>query len=118
MRWKRREPGESKPGTDAAASVPRSVTGPAYGVGMQVIVRLDRSRFPDTLIEDPIGVIVAPGEFSGSALYAPTSVREAVWQVAFEEPFFGLDGSGPHDSAKVPQSLLEAAPTPDANRDA
>ena len=114
MLWKRREPGEPKPGADAAASAP----GTAYGVGVQVIVRLDRRRFPDTLVEDPIGVIVAPGEFSGSALYAPTTVREAVWEVAFEEPFFGLDGSGPHATAKVPQSLLEAAPMPDSARPA
>ena len=31
----------------------------ALGVGVQVIVHLDRTRFPDSLIDDPIGVIVA-----------------------------------------------------------
>ncbi|MDJ0349238.1 hypothetical protein [Cryobacterium sp. PH29-G1] len=81
-----------------------------FGVGVQVIVRLDRSRFPDSLIDDPIGVIVAAGESEGSGLYAPTVVRERFWIVRFEEPFFGLDGSGPHDSARIPQSFLEAAP--------
>ncbi len=77
---------------------------------MQVIVRLDRTRFPDSLIDDPIGVIVAAGESEGAGLYAPTVVRERFWVVQFEEPFFGLDGSGPHDSARIPQSFLEAAP--------
>lgn len=81
-----------------------------FGVGVQVIVRLDRTRFPDSLVEDPIGVIVAPGELTGSSFYVPTTVREPVWEVAFEEPFYGLDGSGPHDSSKIPQSFLEVAP--------
>jgi hypothetical protein len=81
-----------------------------FGVGVQVIVRIDRSRHPDALIDDPIGVIVAAGESEGSALYAPTVVRERFWIVRFDEPFFGLDGSGPHDSARIPQSFLEAAP--------
>jgi len=85
-------------------------TGGNFGVGVQVIVRLDRARFPDSLTEDPIGVIVAPGELTGSSFYVPTTVREAVWLVAFEEPFYGLDGSGPHESAKVPESRLVAAP--------
>ena len=73
-------------------------------------MRLDRTRFPDSLIDDPIGVIVAAGESEGAGLYAPTVVRERFWVVQFEEPFFGLDGSGPHDSARIPQSFLEAAP--------
>ncbi|MDH6237456.1 hypothetical protein [Cryobacterium sp. CG_9.6] len=81
-----------------------------FGVGVQVIVRLDRARFPYSLIDDPIGVIVAPGELTGSSFYVPTTVREAVWEVQFDEPFAGLDGSGPHASAKVPESHLEAAP--------
>ena len=82
----------------------------AFGVGMQVVVRLDRSRYPDSMIEDPVGVITAPGELVGSALYAPVVGREAIWVVHFEEPFWGLDGSGPHESARVSQRSLEAAP--------
>lgn len=89
---------------------PAAGSGVRFGVGVQVLVRLDRTRFPDSLAEDPVGVIVAPGELTGAAFYAPTTRREAVWQVQFEEPFYGLDGSGPHDSAVVPQSLLDAAP--------
>ena len=84
--------------------------GAGFGVGVQVIVHLDRTRFPDSLIDDPIGVIVAPGETEGAGLYAPTVVRERFWVVQFEQPFFGLDGSGPHESARIPQSFLEAAP--------
>ncbi|MDJ0337186.1 hypothetical protein [Cryobacterium sp. PH31-O1] len=82
----------------------------AFGVGVQVVVHLDRTRFPDSLIDDPVGVIVAPGESEGAGLYAPTVVREKFWVVRFEEPFVGLDGSGPHDSARIPESFLEAAP--------
>jgi len=95
--WKRREPDDS-------------AKGPGLGVGVQVVVRLDRSNYPDAVIDDPVGVIVAAGEAEGSALYVPTARREAVWIVRFEEPFFGLDGSGPHESARVPQGYLEAAP--------
>jgi hypothetical protein len=94
---------------DAQAAVPTGAAG-AFGVGMQVVVRLDRSRYPDSLVEDPIGVITAPGELVGSALYAPVVGKEAVWVVHFEEPFYGLDGSGPHESARVSQRSLEAAP--------
>ncbi|PXA67863.1 hypothetical protein [Cryobacterium arcticum] len=82
----------------------------AFGVGMQVVVRLDRSRYPDSLVEDPIGVITAPGELVGSALYAPVVGKDAIWVVHFEEPFYGLDGTGPHESARVSQRSLEAAP--------
>jgi hypothetical protein len=82
----------------------------AFGVGMQVVVRLDRARYPDSMVEDPIGVITAPGDLVGSALYAPVVGKEMVWVVTFEEPFFGLDGTGPHESARVPQRSLEAAP--------
>lgn len=84
--------------------------GATFGVGVQVIVRLDRTRFPEAIIDDPIGVIVAPGEAEGAGLYAPTVVHERFWVVWFEEPFVGLDGSGPHESARIPQSFLEAAP--------
>jgi hypothetical protein len=98
--WKKRP-------TDAPADAGATV---AFGVGMQVVVRLDRSRYPDSMIEDPVGVITAPGGMVGAALYAPVVGKEAVWIVHFEEPFYGLDGSGPHESAKVSQASLEAAP--------
>ncbi|TFD73941.1 hypothetical protein [Cryobacterium fucosi] len=81
-----------------------------FGVGVQVVVRLDRSRHPDSGTPDPSGVIVAGGDMEGAALYAPVTLREAVWVVQFDEPFYGLDGSGPHESARVAQSYLDAAP--------
>jgi len=93
-----------------AADPTATGSAPAFGVGMQVVVRLDRSRYPDSMAEDPIGVITAPGELVGSALYAPIVGKEAIWVVEFEEPFYGLDGSGPHESARVAQGSLEAAP--------
>ncbi|QYF75108.1 hypothetical protein [Cryobacterium sp. PAMC25264] len=101
MAFFKRRPVDAPDTTGAAA---------AFGVGMQVVVRLDRSRYPDSMIEDPVGVITAPGELVGSALYAPVVGREAIWVVHFEEPFWGLDGSGPHESARVSQRSLEAAP--------
>ncbi len=81
-----------------------------FGVGVQVVVRLDRGNYPDSHAPDPSGVIVAGGDMEGAALYAPVTLREAVWVVQFDEPFYGLDGSGPHESARVTQSHLEAAP--------
>ncbi|GAA3869073.1 hypothetical protein GCM10022381_10510 [Leifsonia kafniensis] len=93
--------------TDSSTSTP---AGTGFGVGVQVVVRLDRSRFPDTEISDPVGVIVAPGEMMGAAFLAPVSAREPIWEVQFDEPFFALDGSGPHESVKVPESLLSIAP--------
>lgn len=97
--WKRREPAP-----DGAAS--RAV----FGVGMQVVVRLDRTRYPESMVDDPIGVIVGAGDSDGAALYAPVSGRDAIWTVQFDEPFYGLDGSGPHLSARVVQASLEPAP--------
>ena len=84
--------------------------GGIFGVGVQVVVRLDRSRYPESTIEDPVGVIVAPGEHVGSALYVPITHSEVMWEVQFNEPFYGLNGSGPHASAVIPQRFLEAAP--------
>lgn len=98
--WRRR-------GSDG---VPASHAGTGFGVGVQVTVRLDRTRYPDTAILDPVGVIVAPGEMLGTAFFAPIATREPVWEVQFEEPFIGLDGSGPHTTARVPESQLEIAP--------
>lgn len=63
-----------------------SHAGTGFGVGVQVVVRLDRSNYPGTLILDPAGVIVAPGETLGAAFFAPLSRREPVWEVQFEEP--------------------------------
>lgn len=112
--FKRRPAGApaADPAAGSAASNRVAEPGAAavFGVGMQVVVRLDRSGFPDSAIEDPIGVITAPGELVGSALYAPVVGKDAVWVVHFEEPFLALDGSGPHESARVAQRSLEAAP--------
>ena len=48
---------------------------------------------------------------AGETPYAPPTADDPSWIVEFEEPFTGLDGSGPHASAKVPERLLELAPT-------
>ena len=93
--------------TDSSAATP---AGTGFGVGVQVVVHLDRTRFPDSEISDPIGVIVAPGEMTGTAFFAVVSPREPIWEVQFHEPFFALDGTGPHESVKVPESLLSIAP--------
>jgi hypothetical protein len=113
--WKRREPaaaGAAAPaseGTVGSAGA-AGAAGAVFGVGMQVVVRLDRSRHPESMALDPSGVIIAPGGPDGAALYAPVSGREAVWEVQFDAPFFGLDGSGPHFSARVAEGSLDPAP--------
>ena len=91
---------------DGAAREPRSM----FGVGAQVIVQLDRSAYPDSMVEDPVAVIVASGEGHGSGLFAPASTRDTVWEVRFEVPFYALDGSGPFDTARVRESSLAHAP--------
>ncbi|WP_346231857.1 hypothetical protein [Parafrigoribacterium mesophilum] len=82
----------------------------AFGVGAQVIVHLDRTDGRGFLQEDPVGVIIAPGRTLGETPYAPPTADDPSWIVEFEQPFTGLDGSGPHSSAKVPERLLELAP--------
>jgi hypothetical protein len=81
-----------------------------FGVGAQVIVRLDRTDGRGFLQEDPVGIIIAPGRTLGEIPYAPPTADDPSWIVEFEQPFTGLDGSGPHASAKVPERLLELAP--------
>jgi hypothetical protein len=83
---------------------------PGLGVGAQVIVRLDRGDGLGLFLEDPVGIIIAPGRTLGETPYAPPTADDPSWIVQFEEPFTGLDGSGPHASAKVPERLLDLAP--------
>ena len=91
---------------NGAAGEPRSM----FGVGAQVIVQLDRSAYPDSMVEDPVAVIVASGEGHGAGLFAPASTRDAVWEVRFDMPFYALDGTGPFDTARVRESSLAHAP--------
>lgn len=97
---------EPNPAADGQESASASV----FGVGAQVIVRLDRSAYPDSTMQDPSAVIVASGDLTGGGLFAPTSIRDAVWVVEFDEPFYALDGSGPFETARVASSSLSAAP--------
>ncbi|MFT2816025.1 hypothetical protein [Leifsonia sp. A12D58] len=108
MIWKRGK-SQAEPTTETverAVGDPRSV----FGVGAQVIVRLDRHAYPDSMIEDPIAVIVSSGEGHGAGLFAPATTRDPIWEVRFETPFFALDGSGPFDTARVRESSLAHAP--------
>lgn len=77
---------------------------------MQVVVRLNRSNSAFVPQYDPIGVIVAPGQELGTVYWNPPTADDPSWIVEFEEPFYGLDGSGPHESARVPERMLELAP--------
>lgn len=88
----------------------RRPQGRTFGVGAQVIIHLNRSEGAWPPQDDPVGIIVAPGEELGVMYWAPPSTQEQSWVVEFEEPFYGLDGSGPHDSARVPEKFLELAP--------
>lgn len=75
-----------------------------------MIVRLNRTESFWPPQDDPIGVIVAPGFELGTIYWAPPTADDPSWLIEFEQPFHGLDGSGPHTSAKVPERLLELAP--------
>ena len=108
MIWKR-DKSPVEPNTDLGdgdAGDPRS----GFGVGAQVVVRLDRHAYPDSMIEDPVAVIIASGEGHGAGFFAPTATRDPIWQVRFEMPFYALDGTGPFDTARVKQSSLSPAP--------
>ena len=88
----------------------RRPQGGMFGVGAQVIVHLNRSDGAWPPQDDPIGIVVAPGEELGTMYWAPPATQEQSWWVQFEQPFYGLDGSGPHTSARVAEKFLELAP--------
>jgi len=81
------------------------------GVGVQVVVRLNRDDGAFVPQEDPVGVVIAPGQDLGAVYWNPPTADDPSWIVEFDEPFFGLDGSGPHESARVPERFLEIAPS-------
>ena len=110
MMRKRGKSAGSAAESNSAADGQESASAVVFGIGAQVIVRLDRSAYPDSTVQDPSAVIVSSGDMTGGGLFAPTSIRDAVWVVEFDEPFFALDGSGPFETARVASSSLSAAP--------
>jgi hypothetical protein len=75
-------------------------------LGIGALVQVVDSGRDDAWIDEPIGLIVAPGgqQLAG---YAGAGVPVA-WTVAFDEPAYTKDGRGPYERATVPSRLLVA----------
>ena len=84
MFWKRPRP-------------PRSVVGPALGIG--ALVRVVNDGRGDQWEDEPIGLIVAPG---GNQIVGYPGIAGGMsWTVAFERPAYTVDGRGPFERATV-----------------
>ncbi|WP_344791075.1 hypothetical protein [Gryllotalpicola daejeonensis] len=79
------------------------ITGPAVGIGMLVAVVSD-SEQTDASEDDPIGVVIAPGNNEIAAY--PGLQRPPSWTVAFERPSYTADGRGPFEQATFPEHRL------------
>lgn len=100
--WRRTQ--HDRPADDAGAA---RRSGLGLGVGVQVYVR---ERIPvgsDDWVDEPTGVIIAPGDRSLRNVYGPADGL-TTWTVAFSEPQYRRDGRGPYETAIVPASLLVA----------
>ncbi|MGG7463884.1 MULTISPECIES: hypothetical protein [unclassified Plantibacter] len=80
-----------------------------FGLGMQVLVQTDPDADASS-VEYVSGVIVAPGRSRSAAFVSVWTEQLTTWIIEFDEPFFGPDGSGPHDSAEVRETYLLPAP--------
>lgn len=92
--------GRSPAGTPAPGS-------PGLGVGVQVYVREHEPQTGDDWVDEPTGVIIAPGDRSLRNIYGPLDGL-TTWTVSFSEPQHRRDGRGPYATAVIPASLLVA----------
>lgn len=90
---------------DDADATARS--GPGLGLGVQVYVTEHVPPSSDDWVDEPTGVIVAPGDRNLRNVYGPQDGL-TTWTVAFSEPQHRRDGRGPYETAVIPASLLVA----------
>jgi|UPI0003B30283 hypothetical protein len=84
-----------------------------FGVGVQVHVVDDERQGPKGWVGDPTGVIVAGASTVANGAFEVHRLSGRVWTVAFDEPQYRADGSGPVERANVPEYLLMTAPVAD-----
>lgn len=103
--WWRRDKGDP---IDADAS---------FGVGVQVHVIDDERQGAKGWVGDPTGVIVASASSLAHGAFEVEALSGRVWTVAFDEPQFRADGTGPVERANIPEYLLVTAPIADRTDD-
>jgi hypothetical protein len=96
--WRRRDKSEQ---VDAEGS---------FGVGVQVHVIDDERQGHKGWVGDPTGVIVASASSLAHGAFEVEALSGRVWTVAFDEPQFRADGTGPVERANIPEYLLMTAP--------
>jgi hypothetical protein len=90
----------------------------SFGVGVQVHVIDDERQGPKGWVGDPTGVIVASASGIAHGAFEVQPLSGRVWTVAFDEPQYRVDGTGPVAQANIPEYLLVTAPIADASGDA
>jgi hypothetical protein len=89
----------------------------SFGVGVQVHVIDDERQGPKGWVGDPTGVIVASASTLAHGAFEVEALSGRVWTVAFDEPQFRLDGTGPVARANIPEYLLMTAPVVETTDD-
>lgn len=85
----------------------------SFGVGVQVHVIDDERQGGKGWVGDPTGVIVAGASTLAHGAFEVQALSGRVWTVAFDEPQFRADGTGPVEQANIPEYLLVTAPVAD-----
>lgn len=89
----------------------------AFGVGVQVHVIDDDGQGSMGWVGDPTGVIIAGATGIAHGAFEVQRLSGRVWVVAFDEPQYRADGSGPVERAEVPEYLLVTAPVAEGSDD-
>ncbi len=82
----------------------------SFGVGVQVHVIDDERQGARGWVGDPTGVIVASASTLAHGAFEVEALSGRIWTVAFDEPQYRADGTGPVELADVPEYLLVTAP--------
>lgn len=92
----------------------RSRADESFGVGVQVHVIDDERQGGKSWVGDPTGVIVANASTLAHGAFEVEALSGRVWTIAFDDPQYRADGTGPIARANVPEYLLVTAPVVDA----
>ena len=82
----------------------------SFGVGVQVHVVDDERQGSKGWVGDPTGVIVASASTLAHGAFEVEALSGRMWTVAFDEPQYRADGTGPVSHANIPEYLLITAP--------
>ncbi|NNC10910.1 hypothetical protein HII28_03325 [Planctomonas sp. JC2975] len=85
----------------------------SFGVGVQVHVIDDERQGSKGWVGDPTGVIIASASTLAHGAFEVEALSGRVWTIAFDEPQYRADGTGPVSRADIPEYLLMTAPPAD-----